>query len=76
MTELRVRVQELEARALWLARRLVKAERALKVPVPAKPKAKPKPRCPGCFFEVPKGQRSKTCVYCGFDFRAVKPFRS
>ncbi len=73
-TELRVRLGELEARVSWLARRLAKAEKALKVPAAPPLKVKPKRRCPGCFFEVPRGSRARRCAYCGFDFKAVKPF--
>ncbi len=73
--ELRVRVTELESRVRWLERRLKKVEAALKVPPTPPSKTPPRPRCPGCFAEVPKGQRDRTCLYCGFDFSVVKPFR-
>jgi hypothetical protein len=73
--ELRVRVQDLEARVRWLERRLGKVEKAAKVKPAAPSKTPPRPRCPGCFCEVPKGQRDHTCLYCGFDFDVVKPFR-
>ncbi len=73
--ELRVRVTELEARVQWLERKLKKVALAARVKPPPKPKGPQRPRCPGCFAEVPKGQRDQNCIYCGFDFRAVKPFR-
>lgn len=75
LTELRVRLEDAEARATWLARRLAKAEKALKLPATPKKKGKPKLRCPGCFLELPPGRVGKNCRYCGFDFRAVKPYR-
>ncbi|PZR10208.1 MAG: hypothetical protein DI536_20495 [Archangium gephyra] len=74
-TELKVRVTELEARVRWLERKLQRVEKVAKVkPAPVKP-GPARPRCPGCFAEVPKHQRERTCIYCGFDFRAVKPFK-
>ncbi|MFZ5439705.1 MAG: hypothetical protein ACOZQL_06835 [Myxococcota bacterium] len=73
--ELRVRVTELEARVGWLERRLKKVAVAAKVK-PEPPKKGPqRPRCPGCFAEVPKGRRDRTCVYCGFEFDVVPPLR-
>ncbi len=73
--ELRVRVTELEARVQWLERKLKKVEKATKVKPVVVRTGPLRPRCPGCFADVPKGQRDRTCIYCGFDFRAVKPFR-
>ena len=32
-------------------------------------------RCPGCFGAVPKGQRKRSCTWCGFDFAVVAPIR-
>ncbi len=73
--ELRVRVAGLEARVRWLEQKLKKVVVAAKVkPAPA-PKGPSRPVCPGCFAEVPKGQRDRTCLYCGFSFEAVAPFR-
>jgi hypothetical protein len=34
-----------------------------------------RPRCPSCFGEVPKGQRERTCLYCGFSFDVVPPLK-
>jgi|APLak6261678615_1056124.scaffolds.fasta_scaffold01674_2 hypothetical protein len=73
--DLRVRVAELEARVRWLERKLKKVAFAAKVKPEPTPKGPQRPRCPGCFAEVPKGQREKTCVWCGFDFTVVAPFR-
>lgn len=72
--ELRLRVVELEARVRWLERRLKKVAAAARVKEPT-PKASNRPRCPGCFAEVPRGRRDKNCVWCGFSFEAVKPLR-
>jgi hypothetical protein len=32
---------------------------------------KPRPRCPGCLLELPKGRRGESCVWCGFVFDAL-----
>ncbi len=45
------------------------AKAALKGPRAAR--TRPRPRCPGCTLEVPKGRRGETCVWCGFMFSAV-----
>ncbi len=34
--------------------------------------SRPRPRCPGCTLELPKGKRGEACVWCGFRFDAVK----
>jgi hypothetical protein len=74
--ELLVRVAELEARVrvlekrLELARDVAKAEAAKQ----ARPKGRPRPRCPGCTLELPPGRRGVSCVWCGFRFDAVPPW--
>lgn len=75
LTELRVRLEEAEARVSWLARRLSLAEKKLRLPAVPKRKQEPARRCPGCFLALPPGRAGKNCRYCGFDFRAVKPYR-
>lgn len=35
---------------------------------------KPRPRCPGCTLELPKGRRGVECVWCGFRFDALELF--
>jgi hypothetical protein len=72
--DLRLRVVELEARVRWLEQRLKKVAVAAKLKEP-RPKPSTRPRCPGCFADVPRGRRDKNCVYCGFSFEAVKPLR-
>jgi hypothetical protein len=74
-SELRRRVTELEARVRWLERKLKKVAQAARVKPDPSPKGPQRPRCPSCFGEVPKGQRSKTCIYCGFSFDVVAPIR-
>ncbi|PTL81050.1 hypothetical protein DAT35_26905 [Vitiosangium sp. GDMCC 1.1324] len=32
-----------------------------------------RPRCPGCTLELPRGRRGEACVWCGFQFDAVRP---
>lgn len=73
--ELRVRVGELEARVRWLEQKLKKVALAAKVKPAPKQKSTGRPRCPGCFADVPKGQRDRSCVYCGFSFEAVAPLK-
>ena len=73
--ELRVRVTELEARVRWLEQKLKKVAFAAKVKPDPSPRAPLRPKCPSCFGEVPKGQRARTCLYCGFSFDVVAPFR-
>lgn len=75
LRELRRRVTELEARVRWLERKLKKVAFAARVKPDPSPKGPQRPRCPSCFGEVPKGQRSKTCLYCGFSFDVVAPIR-
>ena len=72
--DLRVRLAELEARVRWLEGKLKKVAFAVKVKPEPGQKGR-RPRCPGCFAEVPKGQRERTCLYCGFSFDVVAPFR-
>ncbi|MDY7231460.1 hypothetical protein [Hyalangium rubrum] len=33
---------------------------------------RPRPRCPGCTLELPRGRKRETCVWCGFHFSAVR----
>lgn len=72
--DMRVRVKDLELRVQWLERRLKKVAAAAKLKE-SKPKRGTRPRCPGCYADIPKGQREKTCLYCGFSFEAVKPLK-
>jgi hypothetical protein len=72
MTRLAARVAEVEQRL-----RLLEARVRQVAPVPKRPKAKPRavpprPRCPGCLLELPKGRRGDSCVWCGFSFDAVE----
>lgn len=34
--------------------------------------SRPRPRCPGCTLELPAGARGESCVWCGFQFDAVR----
>lgn len=36
---------------------------------------RPRARCPGCLQELPPGRRGDSCVWCGFRFDAVEPFK-
>jgi hypothetical protein len=77
--QLRRRVAELEDRLRLLeshVRRLTAQTSALaqtsRRPLPKVPAARPRPRCPGCRLELPKGRRGEACVWCGFVFDAVR----
>ena len=77
--QLRARVAELEDRLRLLeahVRRLNAQAAALaqtsRRPLPRMPAARPRPRCPGCRLELPKGRRGEACVWCGFVFDAVR----
>ncbi|HYO53747.1 hypothetical protein [Archangium sp.] len=34
--------------------------------------SRPRPRCPGCTLELPPGRKGEACVWCGFQFDAVR----
>lgn len=34
--------------------------------------SRPHPRCPGCTLELPPGRKGEACVWCGFQFDAVR----
>jgi hypothetical protein len=77
--QLRARIGELEDRLRLLeahVRRLSAQTSALtqtsRRPLPKVPAARPRPRCPGCKLELPKGRRGEACVWCGFVFDAVR----
>ena len=74
--ELRVRVTELEARVRWLEQKLKKVAFAAKVKPDPSPRGPQRPKCPSCFGEVPRGQRARTCLYCGFSFDVVAPIKA
>jgi len=74
--ELRVRVTELEARVRWLEQKLKKVAFAAKVKPDPSLRGAQRPKCPSCFGEVPKGQRARTCLYCGFSFDVVAPIKA
>jgi hypothetical protein len=69
IAELEQRIQLLEARVRRVAARTEDETRqghSSPVRVP-----RPRPRCPGCLLELPKGRRGENCVWCGFYFEAV-----
>ncbi len=72
IAELEQRIQLLEARM----RRVVaeaegKGQAEGKGRKPAARSVRPRPRCPGCRLELPKGPRGESCVWCGFMFEAL-----
>jgi hypothetical protein len=66
----RLRLLESRLRALTAQGRRAD-EQALAKKAPRAARARPRPRCPGCTLELPKGRRGDFCVWCGFMFSAV-----
>lgn len=67
IAELEQRIQLLEARVRRVAHQ---ADEKAGGKAPTRP-PKPRPRCPGCLLELPKGRRGECCVWCGFYFEAL-----
>ena len=65
----RVRILEARVRTVSVQNRKDQAAAAKREPHAAR--ARPRPRCPGCTLELPKGRRGDSCVWCGFVFSAV-----
>lgn len=74
IAELEDRLRILEARSREFAALLRGGASAADGGKAMKPRAartRPRPRCPGCTLELPKGRRGDCCVWCGFVFSAV-----
>ena len=74
---LTARIVELEERLVLLEARVRRVATQAEAARPAagrRPKltrtGRPRPRCPGCRLELPKGRRGESCVWCGFYFEA------
>lgn len=69
------RISDLERRLMLLEARVRRTSVELESKKAGKPvrAERPRPRCPGCLLELPKGRRGETCVWCGFVFDAVAP---
>lgn len=65
----RIRILEARVRDVSVANRKEAAAVAARKPKAAR--ERPRPRCPGCTLELPKGRRGDCCVWCGFVFSAV-----
>ena len=65
------RVRRLEARLLLEARKPPPVRSRPSVSAATVRAARPRPRCPGCTLELPRGRRGESCVWCGFVFAAV-----
>ena len=73
--ELELRVKLLEARVrATLSHDRRAADSAARLRVEPR-RSRPKSRCPGCLQELPPGRRGDHCVWCGFSFDAVQPFK-
>lgn len=68
------KVRELDARVTRLEARLRVALPLVRKGLPVA-SGRPRPRCPGCTLELPKGRRRDVCVWCGFCFDAVGPLQ-
>ena len=71
---LAARIEELELRLKLMEARLRNVTAGHREgPQKDEPKhARPRPRCPGCLLELPRGKKGDRCVWCGFYFEAVK----
>jgi hypothetical protein len=71
VVDLETRVRLLEAHVRQLKAQVQPAEGAAPAGTTKSSRTRPRPRCPGCLLELPKGRRGETCVWCGFMFSAV-----
>jgi hypothetical protein len=75
---LSARIAELEQRIVLLEARVRQVAALAESRGKGKPgdkpprAARPRPRCPGCRLELPKGRRGESCVWCGFYFEALQ----
>ncbi|MFT3836656.1 MAG: hypothetical protein QM723_06640 [Myxococcaceae bacterium] len=67
LEDLELRVKLLEARVRSTLRAGPKETAGLE----EETSSRPRPRCPGCTLELPKGKRGDSCVWCGFQFDAL-----
>jgi hypothetical protein len=68
LLEARVRREAAEARSRGRLDDLAASSKAVRP-------QRPRPRCPGCTLELPKGPRGEECVWCGFRFDAWELFK-
>lgn len=68
----RLRILEAKVRELSASLRTAAPTEAQKKQARRAARARPRPRCPGCTLELPKGFRSESCVWCGFMLTAVR----
>jgi hypothetical protein len=68
------RVRQLEVRVSGTAvARRVRAQGLVRRKTAApRTASRPQPRCPGCTLELPPGRKGEACVWCGFQFDAVR----
>ncbi|NPD26339.1 hypothetical protein D7Y27_18690 [Corallococcus sp. AB004] len=71
ITALEDRVRRLEARLALEARKPPLVRTRASASAATVRTARPRPRCPGCTLELPRGRRGESCVWCGFMFAAV-----
>ncbi|WPB82468.1 hypothetical protein KYC5002_25555 [Archangium violaceum] len=79
---LAARIEALEDRVRQLEVRVRGGAVARRVRIPVGPvrqktaaprtSNRPQPRCPGCTLELPPGRKGEACVWCGFQFDAVR----
>ncbi|HYO70933.1 MAG TPA: hypothetical protein VEU33_33120 [Archangium sp.] len=70
----RVRQLEVQVRDGAVVARRVRVPAGLARQKTAAPRTSshPPPRCPGCTLELPPGPQGEACVWCGFQFDAVR----
>lgn len=79
---LSARIEALEDRVRRLEQHVRRTASTLRTPATTSAKVaqerpqRPRPRCPGCTLELPRGRRKETCVWCGFHFAAVRRRRA
>ncbi|WP_375773671.1 hypothetical protein NR798_23330 [Archangium gephyra] len=68
----RVRQLEVRVRGAAVAGRVRASGRVRHDTAAPRTASRPRPRCPGCTLELPSGRKGRACVWCGFQFDAVR----
>ena len=68
----RVRQLEVTVRGAAVARRVRASEPVRQKAAAPRTGSRSLPRCPGCTLELPSGRKGAACVWCGFQFDAVR----
>ena len=68
----RVRQLEVRVRGAAVVRRVRAPGPVRQETAAPRTRSRPHPRCPGCTLELPAGRKGEACVWCGFQFDAVR----